>query len=188
MKLQWHSTQIDSIIGQLDTDPRQGLTPEDAKRRLQVHGYNELREEAKTSPLVLFINQFKNTLIIILIVATVLSAVIGDLLDAAIILAIVVFCALLGFVQEYRAERALDALKRMLTPTITVLRGGREEEIPSKELVPGDIILLEAGDKIPADGRLIEIHSLQCDEAPLTGESFPVEKELKVLSETVPRR
>ena len=186
MKLQWHSTQIDSIIGQLDTDPRQGLTTEEAKRRLQVHGYNELREEAKTSPLVLFINQFKNTLIIILIVATVLSALIGDLLDAAIILAIVVFCALLGFVQEYRAERALDALKKMLTPTITVLRGGREEEIPSKELVPGDIILLEAGDKIPADGRLIEIHSLQCDEAPLTGESFPVEKELKVLPEASP--
>ena len=111
---------------------------------------------------------------------------VGDLLDAGIILAIIVFCALLGFVQEYRAERALDALKKMLTPTITALRGGREEEIPSKELVPGDIILLEAGDKIPADGRLVEIHSLQCDEAPLTGESFPVEKDLKVLPEAVP--
>jgi P-type Ca2+ transporter type 2C len=185
-KLQWHSTQIDSIIGQLGTDPRQGLTAAEAQRRLQVHGYNELREEAKTSPFILFINQFKNTLIVILAVATILSAIIGDLLDAAIIMAIIVFCALLGFIQEYRAERALDALKKMLTPTITALRGGREEEIPSKELVPGDIILLEAGDKIPADGRLIEIHSLQCDEAPLTGESFPVEKELKVLPEAVP--
>ncbi|MGH7809761.1 MAG: cation-translocating P-type ATPase, partial [Candidatus Binatia bacterium] len=92
----------------------------------------------------------------------------------------------LGFVQEYRAERALDALKSMLTPMITALRGGREEEIPSKELVPGDVIVLEAGDKIPADGRLIEIYSMQCDEAPLTGESFPVEKDLKVLPEAVP--
>ena len=184
--IQWHSTQVDSVLEQLGTDPRQGLTAEEAGRRLQVHGHNELKKETKTSPFILFINQFKNTLIIILAVATILSAVIGDLLDAGIILAIIVFCALLGFVQEYRAERALDALKKMLTPTITALRGGREEEIPSKELVPGDILLLEAGDKIPADGRLIEIHSLQCDEAPLTGESFPVEKNLKVLPEAVP--
>src|ERR687895_306710 len=184
--MQWHSTQVDSILGQLGTNPQQGLTAEEARRRLQEYGYNELKKEEKASPFLLFINQFKNTLIIILAVATILSAIIGDLLDAAIILAIIVFCALLGFVQEYRAERALDALKKMLTPTITALRGGREEKIPSKELVPGDIILLEAGDKIPADGRLVEVHSLQCDEAPLTGESFPVEKDLKVLPEAVP--
>ena len=87
---------------------------------------------------------------------------------------IIVFCAVLGFVQEYRAERALEALKGMLAPTITVLRDGEEQEVASKELVPGDILVLEAGDKIPADGRLVEIHSLQCDEAPLTGESVPV--------------
>jgi Ca2+-transporting ATPase len=178
--------ESESVLSKLETDPQQGLTPEEARKRLQEYGYNELKEEAKTSPFILFINQFKNTLIIILIVATVLSALIGDLLDAAIILAIVVFCALLGFLQEYRAERALEALKKMLTPTITALRGGRDLEIPSKELVPGDMILLEAGDKIPADGRLIEIHSLQCDEAPLTGESFPVEKELRALPEDVP--
>ncbi|HEU4768208.1 MAG TPA: cation-transporting P-type ATPase, partial [Pyrinomonadaceae bacterium] len=134
--IQWHSTQVDSILGELGTDPQQGLTVEEARRRLEAHGYNELKKEEKTSPFILFINQFKNTLIIILAVATILSAVIGDLLDAGIILAIIVFCALLGFVQEYRAERALDALKKMLTPTITALRGGREEEIPSKELVP----------------------------------------------------
>src|ERR671919_2856674 len=182
----WHSTQVDSILSQLGTDPQQGLTVEEARRRLQEHGYNELKKEEKASPFLLFINQFKNTLIIILAVATILSAIVGDLLDAGIILVIIVFCAVLGFVQEYRAERALDALKKMLTPTITALRGGREEKIPSKELVPGDITLREAGDKIPADGRLIEVHSLQCDEAPLTGESFPVEKDLKVLPEAVP--
>jgi Ca2+-transporting ATPase len=184
--IQWHATPVDSMLEQLRTDPRQGLAAEEARKRLEVYGYNELKKEDKTSPFALFINQFKNTLIVILAVATILSAVIGDLLDAGIILAIIVFCALLGFVQEYRAERALDALKKMLTPTITALRGGREEEIPSKELVPGDIILLEAGDKIPADGRLVEVHSLQCDEAPLTGESFPVEKDLKILPEAVP--
>ena len=185
-KQRWHSMKFESVLRKLETDPQQGLTLEEARKRLQEYGYNELKEEAKTSPFILFINQFKNTLIIILIVATVLSALIGDLLDAGIILAIVVFCALLGFLQEYRAERALEALKKMLTPTITALRGGRDLEIPSKELVPGDIVLLEAGDKIPADGRLIEIHSLQCDEAPLTGESFPVEKELRALPEDVP--
>jgi Ca2+-transporting ATPase len=97
---------------------------------------------------------------------------------------IVFACAILGFTQEYRAERALEALKRMLAPTITVLRDGREKEIPSRELVPGDIVLLEAGDRIPADGRLLEVASLQVDEAPLTGESTPVSKELTVLPES----
>lgn len=104
--IQWHSTQVDSILGQLGTDPQHGLTVEEARRRLQVYGYNELKKETKASPFLLFINQFKNTLIIILAVATILSAIIGDLLDAGIILAIIVFCAVLGFVQEYRAERA----------------------------------------------------------------------------------
>jgi Ca2+-transporting ATPase len=103
--------ESESVLRKLETDPRQGLTPEEVGKRLQEYGYNELKEEAKASPFILFINQFKNTLIVILIVATVLSALIGDLLDAGIILAIVVFCALLGFFQEYRAERALDALK-----------------------------------------------------------------------------
>jgi P-type Ca2+ transporter type 2C len=182
----WHSMEIESILKNLETDPEQGLSQQEVQRRLGEYGYNELGEQAKTSPFILFLNQFKNTLIIILIAATVLSALIGDLLDAGIILAIVVFCALLGFLQEYRAERALDALKKMLTPTNTVFRGGKELKVSSKELVPGDILLLEAGDKIPTDARLIEIHSLQCDEAPLTGESFPVEKELRALPEEIP--
>jgi Ca2+-transporting ATPase len=178
--------EIGALFGELNTDPVNGLAVEEAQRRLKVYGYNELKEEQKASPLTLFINQFKNTLIIILIIATILSALVGELVDAGIIVVIVVFCAGLGFIQEYRAERALEALKKMLTPTILVLRGGADHRIPSKELVPGDIILLEAGDKIPTDGRLIECHSLQCDEAPLTGESFPVEKELSGLAEAVP--
>ena len=120
-------------------------------------------------------------LIVILIVATLLSALVGEYVDAAIIGVIIVFSAVLGFVQEYRAERALQALRRMLTPMITVLRDGQENEVPSRELVPGDVLLLEAGDRIPADARLVEVHSVQCDEAPLTGESIPVAKELTVL-------
>ena len=101
----------------------------------------------------------------------------GEYVDAVIILVIVVFCAVLGFVQEYRASRALDALKNMLTPMITVLRDGTEQEVASKELVAGDVLVLEAGDRSPPT-RVSENHSLQCDEAPLTGESLPVAKEI----------
>ena len=166
----------------LRTD-RHGLTEEEAKRRLQEFGPNELAAEEKESPLKILIGQFKNVLIVILILATILSAVVGEVLDAAIIFAIVVACALLGFAEEYRAEKALEALKGMLAPTVTVVRGGVEREIPSRELVPGDLLLLEAGDRVPADARLIEAVSLQVDEAPLTGESAPVAKHLDPLPE-----
>jgi len=181
----WHSIEPEQVLKELNTDPHLGLAEGEVKRRLEKYGYNELKKEEGISPFTLFINQFKNILIIILLIATALSALVGETFDAGLILVIVVFCAVLGFIQEYRAERALEALKKMLSPTITVLRGGREEEIPSKELVPGDILLLEAGDKIPTDARLIENHSLRCDEAPLTGESAPVGKDIKVLPENV---
>src|SRR4030042_373195 len=181
----WHAIEAPEVLKELNTDPRHGLTDDEAKRRLETYGYNELKKEEGVSPLTLFFNQFKNILILILIIAIVLSALVGEVVDAAIIGVIVVFCAVLGFIQEYRAERALEALKKMLTPTITVLRGDKEEEIPSKELVPGDILLLEAGDKIPADARLIENPSLRCDEAPLTGESIPAGKDVKSLPENV---
>jgi len=181
----WHSIEAAQVLKELDTDIHRGLAEDEVKRRLEKYGYNELKKEEKISPFTLFVNQFKNILIIILIIAIVLSALVGEVVDAAIIAVIVVFCAVLGFIQEYRAERALEALKKMLSPTITALRGGKEEEVPSKELVPGDILLLEAGDKIPADARLIENHSLRCDEAPLTGESVPVGKDIKPLLEEV---
>ncbi|OGP94040.1 MAG: ATPase [Deltaproteobacteria bacterium RBG_16_47_11] len=179
----WHSLEVTEVLEVLKSDLHQGLTEGEVKNRLETYGYNELKKEEGISPLTLFFNQFKNILIIILIVAIILSALVGEVVDAAIIAVIVVFCAVLGFIQEYRAERALEALKKMLTPTITVLRGGKEEDVPSKDLVPGDILLLEAGDKIPADGRLVETHSLRCDEAPLTGESVPVGKNIKPLPE-----
>ncbi len=181
----WHSIEPVQVLKELNTDLHRGLTEEEVKSRIEKYGYNELKKEEKISPFTLFINQFKNILIIILVVAIVLSALVGEVVDAAIIAVIVVFCAVLGFIQEYRAERALEALKKMLSPTITALRGGKEEEVPSKGLVPGDILLLEAGDKIPADARLIENHSLRCDEAPLTGESVPVGKDIKPLPENV---
>ncbi|MEN2986229.1 MAG: cation-translocating P-type ATPase [Thermodesulfovibrionaceae bacterium] len=179
----WHAIEVEKVLKELKTDPHYGLSEQEVKTRLDKYGYNEIRREEKISPFTIFINQFKNILIIILLIAILLSALIGEIIDAAIIGVIVIFCALLGFIQEYRAEKALEALRKMLSPTITVLREGKEKEILSKELVPGDILLLEAGDKIPADARLIEIYSLKCDEAPLTGESIAVEKHLKSLPE-----
>src|SRR3989337_712777 len=135
----WHSMAVGPVLKEIDTDPHQGLSEEEARRRVERYGPNELRKEERASPFALFLHQFKNTLIVILLVATVLSALVGEIVDAGIILAIVVFSTVLGFVQEHRAERALEALKKMLTPTITAIRGGAEQEIPSRDLVPADV-------------------------------------------------
>ncbi len=178
---QTHGKPVAELLVSFQTDLARGLTAQEARNRLLKFGANELTKEERASPVVLFLAQFKSTLIIILLVATVLSAMLGEIVDAAIIAVIVLFCAVLSFVQEYRADHALKALKKMLAPTIRVLRDGAETRIPSREVVPGDIMLLEAGDRMPADARLVEIHSLQCDEAPLTGESFPVAKSLMVM-------
>lgn len=179
----WHAMDPDEVLKELRTEAKIGLNSKEILKRLDEYGYNELKQEEKISTLTIFLNQFKNILILILVLAIILSMIVGELLDAAIIMIIVVFCALLGFIQEYRAGRAMEALKKMLAPTITVIRGGKTEEVPSKDLVPGDILLIEPGDRIPADVRLIEAHSLRCDEAPLTGESAPVGKHTEVLSE-----
>lgn len=172
----WHATQASDVLKGLNVEPNKGLNLTQVEERLTRYGFNELEHEEKTSAWAMFLGQFKNILIVILIAAIILSALVGEVVDAAIIAVIVIFCAVLGFIQEYRAEQALEALKKMLSPTITVLRDGKEEETPSKNLVPGDILLLEAGDKIPADARVIETHSLRCDQAALTGESVPVGK------------
>lgn len=184
-KAVWHEMETSQVLKELQADPYKGLTSEELKSRIEKHGYNELKKEERASTLTIFMNQFKNILIIILLIAIILSIIIGEVLDAAIIGLIVIFSAVLGFIQEYRAERALGALKKMLSPTATVLREGREEEVPTREIVPGDVLLLEAGDKVPADARLIEVHSLKCDEAPLTGESLPVKKDIKPLQKNI---
>jgi len=172
----WHALEAGEALKELGSDAHKGLSAEEAARRLAQYGPNELKKEDRVSPWSIFLSQFKNILIIILLVATALSAAVGEIFDAALIFVIVVFCALLGFVQEYRAERALEALKKMLSPTVRLIRGGKEQDVPSKDIVPGDILLLEAGFKVPADARLIDSASLKCDEASLTGESLPVSK------------
>jgi Ca2+-transporting ATPase len=184
-KLTWHAASPERVLEELGSDPNRGLAAEEVELRLQKFGANELRKEEKVSPLALFINQFKNWLIIILMAAIGLSVMVGEVLDAILIAVIVLLSALLGFFQEYKAEKALEALKKMLSPTITVLRDGEEKDIPSQNLVPGDILLLEAGDKIPADARVVEVRSLECDEAALTGESIPVRKETASLRDNL---
>ncbi|HIE17934.1 MAG TPA: HAD family hydrolase, partial [Dehalococcoidia bacterium] len=175
MSRDWHSLEITEVLTSLNSS-RRGLSQEEAQRRLDEFGSNELVEKEKVSAWKIFLEQFKSFLIIILLVAVALSAVLGEIADAIVIFIIVLFAAGLGFVQEYRAERAMEALKRMAAPLTSVLRDGREVEIPARELVPGDIVLLKTGDRIPADGRLIEAVNLRTDEASLTGESTPVEK------------
>jgi len=172
----WHSLDAEAALGMLSVDPTRGLSARDATERLAASGPNELTRAKRASPLALFLGQFTNTLSIILIVAIILSALVGEVADSAVIGIIVIFCALLGFIQEYRAEKALETLGEMLSPSVTVLRDDREQEVATRDLVPGDILLLEAGDRVPADSRVLEAHALRCDEAALTGESAPVGK------------
>lgn len=163
-----------------------GLSQEEAKRRLVEFGPNELEEKERISPLTIFLGQFKSFLIIILLAATVVSAVIGETVDAAVIAAIVILACVLGFIQEYRAERAVEALKRMAALMASVIREGGEIKIPAREVVPGDIVLLRSGDRISSDLRLIKVIDLKADEAPLTGESVPVKKTIKAIPGKVP--
>ncbi|MGB9592447.1 MAG: HAD-IC family P-type ATPase, partial [Candidatus Kryptoniota bacterium] len=138
------------------------------------------------SPIKLFLEQFADILIIILLIATGISIAVGEVYDAIVIIVIVLACAVLGFVEEYRSEKALEALKRMTAPTAVVLRDGKEINIPTSEIVPGDVIVLYTGAKVPADARLIEAVNLKTDEAPLTGESTPVNKDVAPLPDSTP--
>jgi Ca2+-transporting ATPase len=182
MSKQWHSMKIDEAMRELNAK-MDGLSSEEVQKRLEEFGPNELKKEKGKSPVRLFLEQFTDILIIILLVATALSMAIGEFYDAIVIIAIVMACAVLGFTQEYKAEKALEALKKMTAPTATVLRDGKEMELETRDLVPGDIILLYTGDKVPADARLIEAMNMKTDEAPLTGESTPVNKNVKPLPE-----
>ncbi len=178
----WTSLEVEELVRQLGTDTLYGLSGAESARRLIEAGPNELQAPRRISPWAIFFEQFKSVIVLILIVAVGLSVFLGHSLEAIAIGVIVLFATLLGFIQEYRAERALEALRQMAAPTATVLRDGKEIEILSRELVAGDIILLRTGDKIPADARLIEAINLQTDEATLTGESVPVEKHTSPLS------
>ncbi|HDM36726.1 MAG TPA: ATPase, partial [Candidatus Syntrophoarchaeum butanivorans] len=154
-----------------------GLSQDEAERRLEVYGRNEIIEEKRKSRILLFLSQFKSFLILILIAAAIVSALVtGEMIDAIVILLIVLFSGVLGYIQEMRAEGAIRALKKMAAPKAIVVRDGKEVEIGSALVVPGDTLVLDAGSRVAADARLIEAVGLKVDESPLTGESEPVEK------------
>src|SRR5512138_1262264 len=176
----WHTLTVDQSFQELSSQPG-GLSGAAATERLRQYGPNELQATHRITPWEILLEQFKNVLILILLGATVISLFLGHGLESIVITVIVLFAVILGFIQEYRAERAIEALRQMAAPTATVLRDGMEVKVPAKDLVPGDVILLHTGDRVPADARLLEAINLQVEEAALTGESIPVEKHVHVL-------
>lgn len=178
----WHTQTINALLQTIDVQIETGLSTAEANKRLGQYGPNELQEQGGISALKLLIAQFSNTMVLILITAAVVSGFLGKVTETAAIAAIVILFALLGFVQEYRAEQAMAALKRLAVPIVRVRRDGEIQEVSAKLLVPGDVVLLEAGNAIPADLRLVETVNLRIQEAALTGESEPIEKDTKPLT------
>ncbi len=173
----FYSKKVEEVLAELKTS-LSGLSSQEAQKRLSEYGFNELQEKKEETLLQMFIDQFKDFMIVILIIAALVSAFVGEYTDAIVIVAIVVLNALLGVIQENRANKALKALKKMTKPNAKVIRDGKVQVVPTRELIPGDIVVLEAGDFVPADGRLIEVANLKINEASLTGESVPVEKRI----------
>lgn len=182
----WHSFATDKVSETLSVDPAKGLNDAQVEKRRQEYGRNELPQKGRTTLFRLIIRQFISPLILILFGAAAISFAIGQQVEAFTILALVILNAVLGCVQEWRAERALEALSKILTPSCTVRRNGMERRISASELVPGDLILLQTGDRIPADARLIRAQDLTADEAVLTGESLPVAKQVEAVSKDTP--
>jgi len=179
-KQNWHALEIKEVLQTLKTEYN-GLSKKEAEHRLAKFGRNELEEKKKKSALILLLKQFTSFLEILLIVAAIISLIMGDYVQAIVIIAVIILAGALGFIQEYRAEKAMEALKKMAAPTTSVIRDNKEHEIPTSEVVIGDVILLRTGTRIPADARLIETINLQVDESPLSGESVPVEKTIDIL-------
>jgi len=180
--MQFYNQPIKAVLNELDSTV-DGLSSREARSRLETHGENHLQEHKSQPAWLLFVRQFRNVLILILAGAAILSGMVGDIADTIIILVIVLLNAIVGFIQEYRAEKAMEALRKMAATNCRVIRDGGVISIISKGLVPGDVVLLESGDMVPADIRLTESHGLQIDEASLSGESVPVDKHPKALAD-----
>ncbi len=181
----WYTCDIEMVFQRL-LSGRHGLISDDANKRLSASGFNDLPENKKISAIGIFLSQFKNYLILVLIGAAIISTFTGETINACVILFIILFISVLGFVQEYRAERAMETLKKMVAYEARVLRDKKLKKLPARELVPGDIIHIEAGDRIPADSRLVEAINLETTESSLTGESYPVSKSTGTVSENTP--
>ncbi|HYH99486.1 HAD-IC family P-type ATPase, partial [Hyalangium sp.] len=178
----WHVLAPETVLERVQSTP-EGLSEEEGPRRLARYGPNVLQRESQSGPLRVLFRQINNPLIWVLLGAAVLAIVLGKVTDGLVVLAVVVLNTVIGFVQEFRAGRAIEALSAMVPELATVLRGGRKVTLPASELVPGDVVLLAAGDKVPADMRLLSVRNLQVEEAALTGESLPVTKQLNPVPE-----
>ena len=176
MSKPWHQMGADEAAAALASDPSAGLTEAECRRRLEEFGPNLLEGAPRVPWWRILLAQFQDFMVIVLLIATAISYGMGETADAITIVVIVVLNAVLGFVQEYRAERSLEALKELAAPTARVVREGQEVTVPARDLVPGDLLLVEAGDRIPADARLVEAPGLEVEESALTGESLPVRK------------
>jgi Ca2+-transporting ATPase len=182
----FHTPPVGEVLADFGVDPERGLGEDEVAARRQVYGDNQLAGDGGSRPALILVRQFTDLMIVVLVVAALVAGLIGEMLDAVAILVIVLLNGIVGFIQEYRAERALQALQRLSAPHVEALRDGRASRVAEAALVPGDIIRLEAGDVVPADLRLIRSANLMIDEAPLTGESLPVAKdaEAEVAAET----
>lgn len=172
----WHLLEPWQTTAWIKVDPEKGLDHQEAKERLEAYGPNALQEQSRRGPIRMFLGQFADFMIIVLILACIVSGLVGDVTDTIAIIVIIVLNAIIGFIQEYRAEKAVAALKRLSSPTAQVLREGKSHTIAAHELVPGDLVMLEAGNIVPADLELLDVARLKVEEAALTGESLPVEK------------
>ena len=179
----YHAMDTGEVINVINTDPQRGLTDYEAQCRIEEHGLNVLVEKGKTRPIILFLKQFVDVLIGLLFIAAIVSMIFEDWIDAIVIFAIVLINGIIGFVQEYQAERSLEALKQMVSKEVRIIREGNEHILDSKKLTIGDIVLIEAGEKVPADMRLLESTSLKVDESALTGESISLSKSAKQIIE-----
>ncbi|UCZ55115.1 cation-transporting P-type ATPase [Bacillus shivajii] len=183
MAKNWYALKIEGVLEELKVEPTKGLSKEEAHKRLEENGRNELPEGEKEPAFIKFLKQFNEVLIYVLIVAAIITGLLGHYIDTIVIVLVVLIIAIVGFIQENRAEKALEGIKNMLSLEATVLRGGKKVDVDSAELVVGDIVYLNPGDKIPADLRIIKAENLTIEEAALTGESTSVEKKNEVLDE-----
>ena len=180
--MKWYQQNIEQVLSELKASTN-GLDEAEVRSRLDQYGPNALEEKKKKPAWMLFLSQFTDFMILILIAAAIISGIAGELIDTIIILVIVFLNAVVGFVQEYRAEKAMEALKQLATPQCQVLRNGQVTAVSSLDLVPGDLVLLEAGSLVPADLRLVESHTLRIEESSLTGESVPVDKTIQPIKQ-----
>jgi Ca2+-transporting ATPase len=185
MDKKWHNLSPDEVLLELSSR-HSGLTGAEVRERILKYGANELTAKKKTPPALVFLRQFLSPLIYVLIIAVVISFIVGKFIDAGVITGVLLANAIIGFIQETRAEKAMEALVRLAAPRAKVRRNGRIKLLPARELVPGDILLLETGDRVPVDARLVGLANLKANEATLTGESMPADKQTSALDEDTP--